>query len=134
MQPPSLFAEQVERFCADLGALVGDLPVTLGVAVSATQAPAARQLRIIVFGAHPDDAELQAAGVAAMWAAQGHKVKFVAATNGDIGHFSQAGGPLAIRRTAAPGPLRAASPSPSRSRLGVSVILVSRTGVDVCAG
>ena len=28
----------------------------------------------------------------------GHKVKFVAATNGDIGHFSQAGGPLAIRR------------------------------------
>jgi LmbE family N-acetylglucosaminyl deacetylase len=41
---------------------------------------------------------LQAAGVAAMWAAQGHKVKFVSATNGDIGHFSQAGGPLAQRR------------------------------------
>ena len=37
---------------------------------------------------------------AALWAAKGHKVKFVAATNGDIGHFSQAGGPLAIRRTA----------------------------------
>ena len=70
-----------------------------GVAVSATQPAASRQLRIIVFGAHPDDAELQAAGVAALWAAQGHKVKFVAATNGDIGHFSQAGGPLAIRRT-----------------------------------
>jgi LmbE family N-acetylglucosaminyl deacetylase len=51
-----------------------------------------------VFGAHPDDAELQAGGVAAMWAAQGHRVKFVAATNGDIGHFSQAGGPLAQRR------------------------------------
>jgi len=74
--------------------------LALGVAVSATQAPANRPLRIIVFGAHPDDAELQAAGVAAMWAAQGHKVKLVAATNGDIGHFSQAGGPLAIRRTA----------------------------------
>ena len=74
--------------------------LALGVAASATQAPAARQLRVIVFGAHPDDAELQAAGVATMWAAQGHKVKFVSATNGDIGHFSQAGGPLAIRRTA----------------------------------
>ena len=62
------------------------------------QPAAPRQLRIIVFGAHPDDAELQAAGVAALWSAKGHKVKFVAATNGDIGHFSQAGGPLAIRR------------------------------------
>ena len=71
-----------------------------GATVSATQPAAPRQLRIIVFGAHPDDAELQAAGVAAMWSAKGHKVKFVAATNGDIGHFSQAGGPLAIRRTA----------------------------------
>ena len=57
-----------------------------------------RPLRIIAFGAHPDDAELKAAGVAALWAAQGHKVKFVAMTNGDVGHFSQAGGPLAQRR------------------------------------
>ena len=72
--------------------------LALGVAVSATQPSAPRQLRIIAFGAHPDDAELKAAGVASLWAAAGHKVKFVAATNGDIGHFSQAGGPLAIRR------------------------------------
>lgn len=72
--------------------------LALGVAVSATQPSAPRQLRIIAFGAHPDDAELKAAGVAALWAAQGHKVKFVAATNGDIGHFSEAGGPLAQRR------------------------------------
>lgn len=57
-------------------------------------------LRIIAFGAHPDDAELKAGGVAALWAAQGHKVKFVSMTNGDIGHFEQAGGPLARRRTA----------------------------------
>jgi N-acetylglucosamine malate deacetylase 1 len=65
------------------------------------QAPAqARPLRIIAFGAHPDDAELKASGVAALWAAQGHKVKFVAMTNGDVGHFAQAGGPLARRRTA----------------------------------
>ncbi|NOT59988.1 MAG: PIG-L family deacetylase [Acidobacteria bacterium] len=55
-------------------------------------------LRIIAFGAHPDDCELAAGGVAAKWAAAGHKVKFVATTNGDVGHFATAGGPLALRR------------------------------------
>jgi len=59
-----------------------------------------RPLRIIAFGAHPDDAELKAGGVAALWAAAGHKVKFVALTNGDVGHFAMAGGPLAQRRKA----------------------------------
>src|SRR5262245_20956979 len=58
------------------------------------------KLRIICFGAHPDDCELQAGGVAAMWAAKGHHVKFVSVTNGDIGHWREAGGPLARRRTA----------------------------------
>jgi LmbE family N-acetylglucosaminyl deacetylase len=58
------------------------------------------KLRIICFGAHPDDCELQAGGVAAMWAARGHKVKFVSTTNGDIGHWRDAGGPLAARRRA----------------------------------
>jgi LmbE family N-acetylglucosaminyl deacetylase len=58
------------------------------------------KLRIIAFGAHPDDCELKAAGVAARWAALGHHVKFVSVTNGDIGHWRQAGGPLARRRTA----------------------------------
>ena len=57
-------------------------------------------LRIIAFGAHPDDAELKTAGMAARWAAQGHKVKFVAMTNGDVGHFEQSGGALAKRRLA----------------------------------
>ncbi|HEX41061.1 MAG TPA: PIG-L family deacetylase [Phycisphaerales bacterium] len=57
-----------------------------------------RQLRIIAFGAHPDDCEIRVGGVAAMWAAQGHKVKFVSTTNGDIGHWKEAGGPLAQRR------------------------------------
>ncbi len=65
------------------------------------QAPAQpKPLRVIAFGAHPDDAELKASGVAALWAAQGAKVKFVAMTNGDVGHFSSAGGPLAKRRKA----------------------------------
>jgi LmbE family N-acetylglucosaminyl deacetylase len=58
------------------------------------------KLRIIVFGAHPDDAEFKAGGVAALWAKQGHHVKLVSVTNGDIGHWQMAGGPLAKRRTA----------------------------------
>ena len=56
------------------------------------------KLRIIVFGAHPDDAEYRGAGVAMKWAKLGHHVKLVAATNGDIGHWQMAGGPLAQRR------------------------------------
>lgn len=74
--------------------------LVLLAAVHTTLTAQTRPLRIIAFGAHPDDAELKAAGVAALWAAQGHKVKFVAMTNGDIGHFGQAGGPLAQRRYA----------------------------------
>jgi LmbE family N-acetylglucosaminyl deacetylase len=58
------------------------------------------KLRIICFGAHPDDCELQAGGVAALWSAKGHHVKLVSVTNGDIGHWREAGGPLAKRRTA----------------------------------
>jgi LmbE family N-acetylglucosaminyl deacetylase len=58
------------------------------------------KLRIVCFGAHPDDCELRAAGSAALWAEAGHHVKFVSVTNGDIGHWRMAGGPLAQRRTA----------------------------------
>src|ERR671925_315896 len=58
------------------------------------------KLRIIAFGAHPDDCELKVGGTAALWAAQGHHVKLVSVTNGDIGHWRMAGGPLAQRRTA----------------------------------
>jgi LmbE family N-acetylglucosaminyl deacetylase len=58
------------------------------------------KLRIICFGAHPDDCELRASGVAILWARQGHHVKFVSVTNGDIGHWREAGGPLALRRKA----------------------------------
>ena len=45
------------------------------------------KLRIIVFGAHPDDAEYKAGGSAVKWARQGHHVKLVSVTNGDIGHW-----------------------------------------------
>lgn len=74
------------------------------VAMSAnTDKPAAAgdgKLRIICFGAHPDDCEIKAGGTAALWAAAGHHVKFVSLTNGDIGHWREAGGPLARRRNA----------------------------------
>jgi LmbE family N-acetylglucosaminyl deacetylase len=59
-----------------------------------------RPLRIIVFGAHPDDCELEAGATAARWSKLGHKVKFVSVTNGDIGHYQMAGAILARRRTA----------------------------------
>src|SRR5688500_15225961 len=65
---------------------------------SALAADSDARLRIIAFGAHPDDCELQAGGTAAMWAAKGHKVKFVSVTNGDIGHWRESGPALARRR------------------------------------
>lgn len=57
-------------------------------------------LGIIEFGAHPDDCEIRAGGVAILWSERGHAVKFVSMTNGDIGHWGMAGGPLALRRNA----------------------------------
>ena len=43
---------------------------------------------------------MDAGGTAALWAAKGHQVKFVALTNGDAGHQSEGGGALAKRRRA----------------------------------
>jgi LmbE family N-acetylglucosaminyl deacetylase len=62
--------------------------------------PAGGKPRIICIGAHPDDAESGAAGTAALWVAQGYPVKFVALTNGDIGHYKESGPGLARRRRA----------------------------------
>ena len=56
------------------------------------------EIRVICFGAHPDDCEYVAGGTAAKWSALGHKVKFVSCTNGEVGHWGMAGGPLAQRR------------------------------------
>lgn len=65
---------------------------------AATAAAQSRKLRIIAFGAHPDDCEIRAGGCAALWSQMGHAVKFVATTNGDAGHPVQGGAPLAKRR------------------------------------
>src|SRR5205814_7314675 len=80
-------------------ALAGFLSAAGFSAVVAAPATDDGKLHIICFGAHPDDCEIQAGGVAALWAAKGHHVKFVSVTNGDIGHWRDAGGPLARRRT-----------------------------------
>jgi len=70
-----------------------------GRSIVAQEKPAA-PLNIIAFGAHPDDCDIRAGGVAAKWAAAGHRVRFVSVTNGDAGHQSQGGGALAARRRA----------------------------------
>ncbi|MGI8785968.1 MAG: PIG-L deacetylase family protein [Acidobacteriota bacterium] len=73
------------------------------VAVLLTALPNAQQdakLNIIAFGAHPDDCDNRAGGVAAKYAALGHRVRFVALTNGDAGHQTEGGGALAQRRRA----------------------------------
>src|SRR5438067_4292900 len=84
-----------------LGTLLNQPRPRVALAQGAPPAPPPEdgKLRIIVFGAHPDDAEYRGAGVAMKWAKAGHHVKLVSATNGDIGHWQIAGGPLALRRT-----------------------------------
>ena len=81
-------------------ALALGLWAQLAAGAASTAAEAESPLRIIVFGAHPDDCELDAGGTAARWAKLGHRVKFVSVTNGDIGHHEMAGAILARRRTA----------------------------------
>ncbi|MBP1839890.1 PIG-L deacetylase family protein [Formosa algae] len=59
-----------------------------------------KPLRIIAIGAHPDDCDMKFGGTAALYAQLGHKVKFLALTNGDAGHQSMGGGVLGKRRRA----------------------------------
>ena len=58
------------------------------------------QIRVIAIGAHPDDCDIKAGGLAAKYVAAGHMVKFVSVTNGDAGHHTEGGGMLAARRRA----------------------------------
>jgi LmbE family N-acetylglucosaminyl deacetylase len=68
--------------------------------MTSARPPTARPVRVICFGAHPDDDEVCAAGTAALWIARGDRVKFVSMTNGDIGHWRESGPRLAERRRA----------------------------------
>ena len=55
-------------------------------------------LSLLVIGAHPDDPEWYAGGLAAYYVAAGHTVRFLALTNGDAGHYQMRGEALASRR------------------------------------
>lgn len=56
--------------------------------------------RILVIGAHPDDCDIAAGGMAALWTEAGATVRFLSMTNGDTGHHEIGGGMLAKRRYA----------------------------------
>jgi LmbE family N-acetylglucosaminyl deacetylase len=60
-------------------------------------------LRLLIIGAHPDDADYAAGGTAALYRAAGHVVKMVSLTNGDAGHHMLRGPELAARRRAEAG-------------------------------
>jgi LmbE family N-acetylglucosaminyl deacetylase len=85
---------QVSRWLGVAGVFVA----AVAAAGGPEQDPGRAKLRIIAFGAHPDDCDLRAGGTAARWAALGHQVKFVSVTNGDAGHQTEGGGALARRR------------------------------------
>ena len=57
-------------------------------------------IRVLVFGAHPDDADMNCGGLALKYSYQGHTVKFVSCTNGATGHYNIGGIELARRRYA----------------------------------
>lgn len=59
-------------------------------------------LRLLILGAHPDDAEFHAGGLAAIYREAGHHVRMISVTNGESGHFRISGKELAnIRRSEA---------------------------------
>ena len=72
--------------------------IALLLAAAAGLAAQDGKIRVIAFGAHPDDCDIRAAGTAALFSGLGHAVKFVAVTNGDVGHQSLDKVALAKRR------------------------------------
>jgi len=73
-------------------------------------------LNIVVLGAHPDDCEGDAGGLALLYAKLGHNVKFISLTNGDAGHYAMGGGALAK--------IRMAEAQEAGKRLGVKEYVV----------
>jgi LmbE family N-acetylglucosaminyl deacetylase len=55
-------------------------------------------VRILVLGAHPDDADLKAGGTCSLWRRAGHSVLLVSVTDGSAGHHRLSGAPLSARR------------------------------------
>jgi len=57
-----------------------------------------KKIKVLVIGAHPDDADLMFGGTAVQMIKNGHQVKFVSLTNGSAGHHILKRKELAARR------------------------------------
>lgn len=55
-------------------------------------------IRVLMICAHPDEPDMYAGGLAALYAEQGHRVKFLSLTNGDSGHYALPKKELAVKR------------------------------------
>ncbi|MEK6237512.1 MAG: PIG-L family deacetylase [Planctomycetales bacterium] len=56
-------------------------------------------LKLLVLGAHPDDADIHAGGLVSIYRQLGHQVKMISVTNGESGHHEIHGSELvAVRR------------------------------------
>lgn len=55
-------------------------------------------VRVLVVGAHPDDPDINAGGIACKYASRGHDVRFLSLTNGEAGHHEMDGPELVNRR------------------------------------
>lgn len=65
---------------------------------SASVTRAAEPVRVIIFGAHPDDCEYATGGITALYSQMGHQVKYVSMTNGNKGHHAMTSAELGARR------------------------------------
>lgn len=70
----------------------------IGPANAAEKPNKTKKVKIVSFGAHPDDAEIRSGGTAMLWNQVGSKTLMVSLTNGDVGHFVTSGEALAKRR------------------------------------
>jgi LmbE family N-acetylglucosaminyl deacetylase len=61
---------------------------------------AERSLQLLIVGAHPDDADINAGGLATTYRDRGHAVKMISVTDGSSGHHERWGPELAERRRA----------------------------------
>lgn len=61
-------------------------------------AEADHKLNVLVIFAHPDEGEIYAGGISAIYSKMGHSVRFLSLTNGDAGHWSMNPDSLAKRR------------------------------------
>lgn len=57
-------------------------------------------LRLLIIGAHPDDADYSGGGIAALYRAAGHTVKMISVTDGAAGHHVSPGPGMVQRRRA----------------------------------